>query len=82
MSIEFAERHESIRFCQEYYNTSVMTGWPDKQITPEITLYFSKRHEITVEDSCLLWGIRVIITHWAPRYCPYEVTRATSRLVA
>ena len=60
----------------------VMTGWPDKQITPEITLYFSKRHEITVEDSCLLWGVRVIITHWTPRYCPYEVTRATSRLVA
>lgn len=60
----------------------VMTGWPDKQITPEITLYFSKRHEITVEDSCFLWGIRAIITHWTPRYCPYEVTRATSRLVA
>ena len=35
----------------------VMTGWPDKQITPEITLYFSKRLEITVEDGCLLWGI-------------------------
>ena len=31
----------------------VMTGWPDKQIT----LYFSKRLEITVEDGCLLWGI-------------------------
>lgn len=60
----------------------VMTGWPDKQITPEITLYFSKRHEITVEDSFLSWGIRVIIIHWAPRYCPNEVTRATSRLVA
>ena len=32
----------------------VMTGWPDKQITPEITLYFSKRHEITVEDGCFI----------------------------
>ena len=31
----------------------VMTGWPDKQITPEITLYFSERLEITVEDGCL-----------------------------
>ena len=38
-----------------------MTGWPDKQNEPEITHYFSKRHEITVEDGCLLWGIRVII---------------------
>ena len=39
----------------------VMTGWPHKQITPEITPYFSKRQEITVEDGYLLWGIRVII---------------------
>ena len=39
----------------------VMTGWPDKQNEPKTTHYFTKRHEITVEDSCLLWGIRVII---------------------
>ena len=38
-----------------------MTGWPDKQITPEITLYFSKHHEITVKDGSLLWGIQAII---------------------
>ena len=37
-----------------------MTGWPDKQITPEITLYFSKHHEITVKDGSLLWGIHAI----------------------
>ena len=37
-----------------------MTGWPDKQITPEITLYFSKHHEITVKDGSLLWGIQAI----------------------
>ena len=39
----------------------VMTGWPEKPINPEITQYFNERHEITVEDGCLLWGIRVII---------------------
>ena len=39
----------------------VMTGWLDKQNEPETTHYFTKRHEITVEDGCLLWGIRVII---------------------
>lgn len=38
-----------------------MTGWPDKTTAPEVTPYFNKRHEITVEDGCLLWGIRVII---------------------
>ena len=39
----------------------VMTGWPEKQSTREVTQYFNKCHEITVEDGCLLWGIRVII---------------------
>ena len=39
----------------------VMTGWPEKPIAPEVTQYFNKRHEITVEDGCLLWGICVII---------------------
>ena len=37
-----------------------MTGWPEKPIAPEVSQYFNKRHEITVEDGCLLWGIRVI----------------------
>ena len=41
--------------------SGIPTGWPDKQNEPEITHYFSKRHEITVEDGCLLRGIRVII---------------------
>ena len=38
-----------------------MTGWPDKQNEPETMHYFTKHHEITVEDGGLLWGIRVII---------------------
>lgn len=36
----------------------VMTGWP---VAPEVTQYSSKRHEITVEDACLPWRIRLII---------------------
>ena len=40
----------------------VLPGWPNKQNEPETTHYFTKRHEITVEDSSLLWGIRVIIS--------------------
>ena len=51
----------------------MMTGWPDKQITPEITLYFNKRHEITVEDGCLLWGIRVIIPSQLRERVLYEL---------
>ena len=40
----------------------VLPGWPNKQNEPEPTHYFTKRHEITVEDGSLLWGIRVIIS--------------------
>lgn len=29
--------------------------------SPEITLYFNKHHEITVEVGCLLWEIQAII---------------------
>ena len=38
-----------------------MTGWPEKPSAQEVTQYFNKRHKITVEDGCLLRGIRVII---------------------
>ena len=60
MSIKFAKRPERIGFYLELLQF-VMTGWPDKQNEPKTTHYFTKRHEITVEDGCLLWGIRVII---------------------
>lgn len=46
-----------------------MTGWPDKQITPEITLYFSKHHEITVEVGCLLWEIQAILPNLLFEMC-------------
>ena len=39
----------------------MMIGWPDKITVLEVTLYFNKHHEITVEDGCLLLGISVII---------------------
>ena len=34
---------------------------------------FSKRHEITVEDGCLLWGIRVIIPSQPRERVLYEL---------
>ena len=37
-----------------------LTGWPEER-SPEIAVYYQKRHEITIEDGCLLWGIRVIV---------------------
>ena len=38
-----------------------MSGWPEQPTTEEIKPYFLKRNEITAEEGCLLWGIRVII---------------------
>ena len=38
-------------------------GWP-KQSTernPDLQPYFQRRHEITIEAGCLLWGMRVIV---------------------
>ncbi|XP_031336012.1 uncharacterized protein K02A2.6-like isoform X3 [Photinus pyralis] len=36
-------------------------GWPDK--LPDLGLkdYFSKRHELNIENECLLWGNRLVI---------------------
>ena len=39
-----------------------MTGWP-KQIYPELHAYYARQNEITVQDGCLLWDMRVIVPH-------------------
>lgn len=38
-----------------------LAGWPEVNKNADLEPYFQKRNEITVEDGCLLWGIRVII---------------------
>jgi len=58
-----------------------MTGWPDKQTAPEITQYFNKRHEITVEDGCLLWGIRLIVPPQLRKHVLYELHTGHPRIV-
>ena len=35
-------------------------GWPS-QVPEELRAFFSRKHEITIEQDCLLWGIRVVI---------------------
>ena len=39
-----------------------LTGWP-KQVDPELHAYCPRQNEITVEDGCLLWGMRVFVPH-------------------
>ena len=55
------------------YNFSTMTE-VNKRLADSFSLrIFSKRHEITVEDGCLLWGIRVIIPSQPRERVLYEL---------
>ena len=38
-----------------------LTGWPTEVTSEAIKPCFNKRNEITVEENCLLWGMRVVI---------------------
>lgn len=38
-----------------------LSGWPNYVNDPKIKPYWLRRHELSVEDSCLLWGRRVVI---------------------
>ena len=35
-------------------------GWPNK-IDDELQPYYRRRHELTIEVGCLLWGMRVVV---------------------
>ncbi|XP_037811309.1 uncharacterized protein K02A2.6-like [Lucilia sericata] len=39
----------------------VVACWPPKCSDPDLHPYFLKRHELSMESSCLFWGYRVII---------------------
>ena len=38
-----------------------MSGWPGHCSDPSFQPYFTHRHELSVEDGCILWGRRVVI---------------------
>ena len=39
---------------------NVRHGWPDT-FPDSLKLYYNRRHELTIEANCILWGIRVVI---------------------
>ena len=47
-------------------------GWP-AVISDELKPYYVRRHELTLESNCLLWGIRVIIPHKFQKKVLYEL---------
>ena len=38
-----------------------LTGWPNYVSSEELKPYFTQRHELTADQGCVLWGMRVII---------------------
>ena len=39
----------------------IQEGWPPKTTEECIKPYFERRHELTVEQGCVMWGVRVVI---------------------
>ena len=72
----------------------VMTGWPEKCDEEEIKPYHIRSQELSREESCVLWGARVIIPqvfrekmlkelHWEhPGSCAIKAIARTWCLVA
>ena len=38
-----------------------MNGWPEHNPDESLAPYFRRRNELTTEEGCLLWGLRVIV---------------------
>ena len=41
----------------------IRTGWSTSNVDPLMQPYWNRRHELTSEQGCILWGIRVIVPH-------------------
>ena len=39
----------------------IMRGWPAYVENEELKPYFQRRHELSMEDGCILWGSRVVM---------------------
>ena len=40
---------------------STLHGWPSVVADPMLQPYFSRRHELSVDQGCVLWGLRFVI---------------------
>ena len=40
---------------------STLHGWPSVVADPVLQPYFSRKHELSVDQGCVLWGLRVVI---------------------
>ena len=56
--ISLATRRESVLARVLKYT---LTGWPNYVTDEELKPYFTRKHELSTEQGCLLWGTRTII---------------------
>ena len=40
----------------------ILEGWPTKNNSEELNPYFTKQSELSVEDGCVLWGARLVVS--------------------
>ena len=59
----------------------VKYGWPTMLTESVLNPYWSRRHEITVEQGCLLWGIRMIVPQSIQHSVLEELHQSHSRIV-
>ena len=53
----------------------VLQGWPSKPTNDAKKPYYNRQEELSVEDNCLLWGNRVVITATRPQAGSRGATR-------
>ena len=59
----------------------VLQGWPENISRKEITPYKQRQHELSIEDSCLLWGTRVIVPHQLRQHVLQEIHKGYPGIV-
>ena len=58
-----------------------MYGWPEQCDSESILPYFRKRYELTVQEGCLLWGLRVVIPQCFRKELLHELHESHSGMV-
>ena len=59
----------------------IMNGWPKQNEDEEIEPYFRRREELSAEQGCILWGIRVVVPPALQKYMLNELHHEHLRVV-
>ena len=68
---EWARRDTMLAHVHEYF----LRGWSSENKDPDLATYRVRKDELSVQDSCVLWGARVVIP-------PHERSQVMAELYA